>query len=134
MAKVNGTDLTIVVDGDSIDCQITGTLTTDRDLPDASCKDDGGWATHIQGQGSWSMEGSARLDYTATFGYAELVALSINRTEITELDFLSSTVGGIRARGAASVASINITADNESSAEFDFSFTGNGALAVTAVT
>lgn len=134
MAKVNGTRMTIVVDGSTIDCQIDGTLTTERDLPDASCKDDAGWATHIQGQGSWSVDGSGRLDFSATFGYEDLLDLVLNRTAISALDFLTDIVGGVKVSGAASIQTLSITASNEDSATFDFSFVGNGAFAVTAVT
>jgi len=133
MAKINGTTMTIVVDGDTIDCNIDATLTIDRDLPDTSCKDDAGWATHLQGQGSWSVEGSARVDFSSTMGYQELVALLIARTEITALDFLSSDVGGLKASGTASITSLSFAAPNEDSATFDFSFTGNGIVTITVV-
>jgi len=131
--KINGTTMNIDVDGDQITCNIDATLEIDRDLPDTSCKDDLGWATHLQGQGSWSVSGSARVDFTSTMGYQELVAKLIARTAITALDFLSSDTGGLKASGAASITSLSFAAPNEDSATFDFSFTGNGAVAITVV-
>jgi predicted secreted protein len=134
MAKINGTSMSITVEGTQIDCVVDATLETSRDLFDTSCKDDGGWATNGQGQGSWSVSGNARVDFSSTMGYQELVALLLDRTAIAELVFTSDTVGGLVATGAASIASLSFAAPNEDSATFDFSITGNGALTVTVLT
>jgi len=134
MAKINGTSMSITIEGTTIDCVVDATLETSRNLFDTSCKDDLGWATHGQGQGSGSVSGNARVDFSATMGYQELVALLIDRTAIDELIFTSDTVGGLVVTCAASVASLTFNAPNEDSATFDFTFTINGAIVATVLT
>lgn len=130
---VNGTLILVNDNGTAFAATTSATLNIEMDLPDSSTKDSAGWAEHIQGQKSWSVD----LDGVATFETASgtvdtLVDYLINRTQATiEFEPQSgaySSSAGVSYTGTASLASVSIVAANEDTVTLSGSFTGDGAL------
>jgi hypothetical protein len=124
MAKINGTDLRVYKDGNLIGYEREFTFSLEMDLPDSSNKDSGGFAEHIQGQGSATLEFTAMVDFTSDYGIAESLAELIARTCI----YVSwkDTVNGIFYAGKASYSSISSDASNEDVMAWNGSITING--------
>ena len=81
MSKINGPNVLIYSDGVLIACQRSATINLDQDLPDSSCKDDGGWVTHINGSRSASVDFDG-LYSTTGLSAEELIAFITARTNI----------------------------------------------------
>jgi predicted secreted protein len=127
MAKFNGTDLLVYVNGTPIAFSQSASLEVAADLPDASTKDDGGWADHIHGQRSWSVTTDGLADLQSTANVENLFDQIVNRTDVT-LKFSTSTTGDVYFTGTASVESVSINADNENPGTLSVSFKGKGQL------
>ena len=123
MAK-NGTLVLVNADGTAIASTTDATLNIELNTPDASTKDSSGWADHIEGQKSWSVdvEGLATFDYTTGNVY-KLVDYIINRDTVA-IRFLPDV--GVAYYGDASCTSVSIGAPNEDTATISGTFTGKG--------
>jgi len=125
MAKINGTDLRVYKDGNLIGYEREFTFSLERDLPDASNKDSAGFAEHIQGQGSASLEFTAMVDFSATYGIQESIAELIARTDIY-VSWKDTDESTYFYAGKASYASISQDAPNEDVSSWSGSITING--------
>ena len=136
MPRVNGT--LILVNDSSVAFALTtsATLNITADLPDASSKDDSGWANHVQGQRSWSVDLDGLADFETSGSVDTLVAYLTGRTQASiefEPQSAAITSKGVSYTGTASLASVTIEAANETTATLSGSFTGDGELARTVV-
>lgn len=138
MAAVNGTLILLKDDGTAFAATTSATLNIEMDLPDSSTKDSAGWAEHIQGQKSWSVDLDGIADFEATTGTVDiLVDYLINRTQASiefEPQTGAFTTSGVSYTGTASLSSVSLVAANEDTATLSGSFTGDGALTRVAVT
>jgi len=131
MAKINGTLVAVLSGSDKILHSTNATLTSSRNLFDITTKDDGGWAKHDQGMGSWEITGEGKHD-TAGSGVTpnEILAAIIARTADTVIKFVTndptSTVGWT---GNGTYQTITVTGPLEDAVTFSFRIQGNGALA-----
>ena len=132
MAKINGTDLLVYVGSVPIAHSTSCTLNIVQDLPDATTKDSGGWADHINGLKSWSIDADALVDYSGSYGTEELFDNLSDGDNLT-VKFSTEASGDSYWSGTVSVASLPITADMESPVSYSVSFTGKGALSRTTV-
>ena len=139
MSAINGTLILLRDNNDPFALSTSCTLNIDMDLPDASHKGSAGWAEHIQGQKSWSvdLDGLADFQTGTTGGVQDLVNHILNR-ESVDIEFvpLAGFAGGstgVSYEGTASCASISIVASNEDTATLTGSFTGTGALSEVVV-
>lgn len=137
MATFNGTDLIVKVDDKAIGHTTSCTFSLSADLPDATTKDSGGWAEHIQGLRSGSVSFDGYIDYdddgTTKQGAVSLTDLILNRTAVT-LYFGTETTGDTIYTCAASLASIEQSGDAEQPASFSGEFTINGAITKATLT
>jgi predicted secreted protein len=137
MAAVNGTLILVNDDGTAFAATTSATLNIEMDLPDASTKDSAGWAEHIQGQKSWSVDLDGIADFETSTGTVDiLVDYLLSRTQATiEFEPASGayTTAGVSYTGTASLASVSLVAANEDTATLSGSFTGDGALTRVAV-
>lgn len=127
MAKINGSNLVLKIDGVAVACSKSCSLSIEQDLPDASCKGSNGWAEHINGQKSWSIECEGLLDFSATYGGQSASTALINGTSATLL-FTTGTSNDIEWTGTANVSSLSIESGMEDVVTYSASFTGTGAL------
>ena len=137
MAAVNGTLILLKDDGTAFAATTSATLNIEMDLPDSSTKDSGGWAEHILGQKSWSVDLDGIADFETTTGTVDiLVDFLINRTQ-ADIEFEPQvgayTTKGVSYTGTASLSSVSLVAANEDTATLSGSFTGDGALSRVAV-
>lgn len=144
MAAINGTLILFnvdVADGTPAELALTtsATLNIEMDLPDASTKGSAGWAEHIQGQKSWSIDIDGLADFVSSTGNVEKLAnYVINRTAV-DVEFVPDSTDSpagtyVKYAGEASMASISLVAAMEDTATLSGSFTGNGALTASTIT
>ena len=137
MAAVNGTLILVNDNGTAFAATTSATLNIEMDLPDSSTKDSGGWAEHILGQKSWSVDLDGIADFELTTGTVDvLVDYLINRTQASiefEPQAGAFSSKGVSYTGTASLSSVSLVAANEDTATLTGSFTGDGALTRVAV-
>jgi predicted secreted protein len=125
--KFNGTLLNVYIDDVIIGCATSSELSVNVDLADATCKDDGGWADHIQGLRDWSVSTDGLVAYDGTNNIGDLYTLLSGRTSVT-LKFTTNVTGDLVFSGTASVASISVSAEMEAAVTYSVEFTGKGVL------
>ena len=127
MAKFNATNLIVEVDGVAVAHATSGSLNLDQDLPDASTKSSSGWAEHINGQRSWSIDVEALTDYASSFGVEGVFDAINNRASVT-VTFTTNVSNDLEWSGTANVSNLSMDAPLEDVASFSCSFIGTGAL------
>ena len=136
MAAVNGTVIAITDGGTEIASTTSCTLNVEMDLPDASTKDSSGWAEHIRGQKSWSIDLDGVAEFESSANVDDLVNHILDRDAIT-VEFIPDVAefsGAIvKYSGTASMASISVVAAMEDTVTLSGSMTGTGALTRTAI-
>jgi len=137
MAVLNGTDLIVKVNDKAIGHSKTASFSLSVDLPDATTKDSGGWAQHIDGVRSGSVSFDGLVDYTdngtTKQGIVNLRALILNRTSVS-LYWGTEEEGDTIYTCTASLAEIEESADAENPVSFSGSFTINGAITAATLT
>jgi predicted secreted protein len=146
MAAINGTLILFNVDVDggtpaTLGATTSATLNIDMDLPDASSKDSAGWADHIQGQKSWSIDVDGIANFISSTGNVEELGNYILNRNTVDVEFVPNDAAGdlpsgtyVKYTGEASCASVSFVAGNEDTATLSGSFTGKGALTASTVT
>lgn len=144
MPAINGTLILFnvdVADGTPAELGMTtsATLNIEMDLPDSSNKGSSGWATHIQGQKSWSIDIDGVADFVSSSGNVDKLADYIINRSAVDVEFVPSQTGPsagtyVKYSGEASLASVSFVAGNEDTATLSGSFTGNGALTSSTIT
>lgn len=124
MAKINGTNLRVYKDGNLLAYEREFTFSIETDLPDSSNKDSGGFAEHIIGQRSATLDVSAMVDFTADYGITEALNEVISRGDIAIS--WEDTTGTSFYAGIASYSSLSIGASNEDIVAWEGSITLNG--------
>jgi predicted secreted protein len=133
MPAFNGTTILLRADGNPLALLTDTTLNIEQDLPDSTTKDSGGWADHINGLRSFSIDVDGLADFTGTTGNAKILTDFITGRENVSFRFATTTSGQLQYSGTVSLASISITAPNEDTATLTGSMTGKGALTVGTV-
>jgi hypothetical protein len=114
-------------------------LKVDVDLPDVTTKEDLGWAKHINGLRSWSIDFDGIFEETdagvTTMTPTEILAAILARAGDAEVAFKlatgATTSTGWKANGT--FKSITITGDLETGMTFSGSIVGNAALVAIAI-
>lgn len=108
MSKINGTSMLMYSNGTLIAAQKGCTVTWDVDLPDATCKDSGGWAEHINGERTASVDFDG-LFSTTGLNNTELVGYITGRTSI----LLVIDGGGFPIVGEADLSNYSLVPNKE---------------------
>jgi predicted secreted protein len=133
MSAINGTTVLLRSNGNPLALLTDTTLNIEQDLPDATNKDSGGWADHINGVRSYSIDVDGLASFVATTGNANILSnLIANRSNVS-FRFAPNTSGQLQYTGTVSLASLSITAPNEDTATLSGSMTGKGALVIGTV-
>jgi predicted secreted protein len=128
---LNGTSLVIFVDGVQVGCLQENQISINVDLPDATCKDSGGYANHIKGLKDWQVSGSGLYDPdNSDFTADDIVDKILNGTSVV-VAFTTNETGSIVYKGSADFQNLSISAPMEAASGFDFSLKGNGPLLVS---
>lgn len=123
---INGKLLGVYVDGTLVASAKSCKLTVTHEPRDTNTKDDAGWKTVAEGNRSWKVDCDGLVNASSN-SFSTLFALVTARTEVT-LSFQSSVSGDKHYRGRGYIATLDQSADNESSVTFSASFDGDGAL------
>lgn len=149
MAKrksVEGKDLMLFLDGNTVALATSCTLNVSRNMDEASSKDDGSWRTVTPGDAQWDISADSLFspdsedNASKQVAFPDLFAALVEGKELeahfTVVDTPSSNglpeggwipkAGGYK--GKCYVNSSSISAAKSSSASSSFSFTGNGPL------
>lgn len=130
MAKINGTVMLIQSGSDTLLWTKSCTLNIEQDLPDATTKDSSGWAEHINGLRSWTIDFDGAWDVSGSgMTPNELIAIIIGRTADATVKFGTSAAFATGWTGTATVKNISIGAQMEDVSTFSGQLVGNGALA-----
>lgn len=130
MAKVNGTTMLIQSGSDTLLWTKSCTLNIEQDLPDATTKDSSGWAEHINGLRSWTIDFDGAWDVSGSgMTPNELIAIIVGRTADATVKFGTSAAFATGFTGSATVKNISVSAPMEDTATFSGQLVGNGALA-----
>lgn len=132
MAAINGTLIVLNDNGTAFALTTSATLNVEMDLPDASSKQSSGWADHIQGQRSFSVDLDGLADFEVSGSVQVLVDYILNRTTVSiEFEPSAGFAGGTKGysyQGDVSCSSVSIVAANEDTATLSGSFVGTGEL------
>jgi len=129
MAKVNGTDMTVLTGSDVVLYSKNCTLNIEQDLPDSTTKGSSGWEEHINGVRRWSIDFDGAFDASGTgFTAVEIIDSIIARTSDTTIKFGLEASAGHYYSGSATWKNLSITGAVEDVATYSGSLVGNGAL------
>jgi hypothetical protein len=138
MAVINGTSYAVWNGTERLWSCKNSSLKVDVDLPDVTTKESGGWAAHINGLRSWSIDFDGVYEdlggTSVLMTPAEILAAIIARTADAEVSFkpASGTLNtGWKANGT--FKNITITGDLETGIMFSGSIVGNAPLTVIAI-
>jgi len=131
MAKINGT-LNAVLSGVDVALHTTNAvLNVNVDLPDTTTKDDGGWATHINGLRDWEITMDGYYDTTGSgLTPDEIVDAIIARTADTVIKFTTnSPTNTVGWTGNGTFQNCELSGSMENPMGYSVTIKGNGALA-----
>jgi predicted secreted protein len=129
----NGTLVTVYVSGTKILCSTSATLNVEVGTRDASCKDSAGWTDNLPATKSWSIDAEALFKEDASYGFSELFALQIARTQVS-VKYTSNVSGDEYFHGNAYITSLSRTAPLEDNETYSCTFVGTGALTKATLT
>lgn len=132
MAKINGSVIIPILDGDAVIHTTSSSISIDVDLPDATTKDSGGWADHIHGLKSFSLTIEGYAAYDAAGNVKPLIELITDRESAT-FEFAPDTAGDVKLSGSVSLSNLELGAGLEETATLSCTLTGKGAITVSTV-
>lgn len=132
MAAYNGTTILLDIDGSPLAMMSDTTLNVEQDLPTSSNKDNGGWADHINGERSWSIDLDGEADFGNNENVETLLDLILDRSN-PSMEFAPSNSGDVKVTGDVSLASMSVGSPNEDVAPVSGSLTGKGELSKSSV-
>ena len=135
MAKVNGTNLVVVVNGVCVAGGTSCTLNVNQNLYDTTTKDSAGYSEHGKGLRDWSIDFDGLYDPSGVYSAEELIDSILCRTALT-VEFATEGAGngGQKWSGSASLENVSLAAGLEEAATLSGTFKGTGVLAKGTVT
>jgi predicted secreted protein len=128
MAKLNGTNMIVFVNGVPIGGTKSFTLDITQENPDASSRDSAGWTERIAGRRDWSISFDGLFDPAGTLNAEEIYDLIAARSLVT-LEFATVQTGGLVFSGSGYANGLSISAPDEDVVTISGGFEGSGALA-----
>jgi predicted secreted protein len=126
---VNGTLLTIEVDGDKLLNSTSASLSLTLDTPEATTKDSGGFQDLIAGvkSGEISFEGLLAYDSGSGVQIGDISGELISGTSVT-WEFSTDVSGDDKYSGNGFISSIEITADMEAPVSYSGTIVTTGTI------
>jgi predicted secreted protein len=129
MAKLNGTNMRVLVSGTAIGGTKSFTLNLTRANIDISSKDSSGWTDRIYGKGDWNVSFDGLYDPALTWNVEELYTMLNSKTTVVlECAVIDGTGGGLVYRGSAIASNLTLTAGAEEAVTINGTFEGTGSL------
>lgn len=129
---VNGTVILVYNNGTPIAAATGHQASQSVATRDTVNKDNAGWKTIEAGVREWTFSGNGHFKFDATYGYQDLFAIYLSRTQIT-VRFGSETDGDLVYEGTAYLTELTADAPSEENTTYTYTFTGDGALTEIAV-
>jgi len=127
MAIKNGTTIGFYVGGTKVAGCTSASISRSMATRDTTSKDSAGWAGNGEGLREWSASGEGFFDLAAAYGFTDLEAVYVARTEIT-IRVSTETSGEEYSEGKAYLTSLEESSGVEESATFSFEVQGTGEL------
>jgi predicted secreted protein len=135
MARLNGTDLILSVEGVAIAHATSNSFSSEMAMIDVSSKDSSGNQENIAGQKSFSIDFEGLTDFGASgYGFDNLFELLNNKTEIDWIFGADGTPGGTevpvapKLSGKGYISSLSLDAPMEDASTYSGSITVTGAV------
>ena len=141
MASINGKDVVVQVSTDgttykNLICEISNNLPISRETNSVTTKCDNGTTTRSLGAYSWEVSGEAVADTAPSasqISYEDLLSGFIAGTLYTiKVENPASTGTNFYHQGSAYLTSLELSNEVNGVSQFSFTFSGTGALDVTA--
>jgi len=133
MAAINGNTVYISVDGTTVACTLSDTLTVNQATKDTTtkCTAATGWVANICGQKSWEISVEGVFDSAQTYDYEEFFTELISATTCAVRFGAGGgrSTGNLYWYGTAIVTSLTQTAPLDDRVTWSATLTGTGALA-----
>lgn len=138
MAALNGNDVYISVDGKTISCSLSDTLTVTQATKDTTtkCTGSGSWTSATPGKKSWEISVEGVYDSSQTYDFDEFFTEIISGTTCAVRFGWKGgyTSGGTYWSGTAIVTSLTQTSPLDDRVTWSATLVGTGALAQHAYT
>lgn len=129
MAKLNGLNMLVLVDGTAISGTKSFTLNLNSELPDATTKDDDAWGSTIYGAKMWDVTFDGLFDPSGVFNVEEIYdMIAGDDTVVLEMAVIDGTGGGLVFRGNANSTGLTLTAPVNEPVSYSGGFKGAGIL------
>ena len=133
MAKVNATDVVILVGGVQITNLENCELEVNREFFDVTTKDSGSWKENLKGLMDWKMSGSITTDYTATYAPDDVFDALIAGTDLT-VKFGIAGSGNVKYTGTGHYNQFGQSAGVQDKVSSKFSIVGTSSLSKSTAT
>lgn len=129
MATILAKSMKIFVGSTAITCQTDASLQLSTNMFQITCKDSTATSEFSPGAKSWSMSGTAFLDFAATYGFEELFS-SWNAQTSVAVVMQDNVTGNKKYSGTAYVSSLSLNSSGTDEAvSFQYELQGTGAIA-----
>ena len=130
--KINGNELLLYVNGSAIACCLNHSLQMSTEEIDVTTKDSDGWKEIILGLRSWTISGEGLTEFSATYGFDDLVTVWKNKTLVT-INFKTSNADDAVFSGSAYITELAEDAGMNAATSFTFTLQGTGVLSYAVV-
>lgn len=125
--KINGNELILYVSSNAIACCLNHSISMTTEEIDTTTKDSDGWKEIILGLRSWSITGEGLTEFSATYGFDDLVTIWKNKTLIT-VSFKTDNVDDKVFSGSAYITELTEDAPMNDATTYSFTMQGTGVL------
>jgi predicted secreted protein len=130
--KINGIDLVITIGGTQISNLNDTSLSMGNTVIDCTNYDGDGWRELLVGTKTWTMSGSAYVDYAAAEGWTDAYGSFIAGTSVVvTMELATNTTGDGVYTGTAYFTSLEKSGSLDEVVSWTFTLEGTGALVET---
>lgn len=129
MAKQDGVNLKILLATVAIENLTDCSLSINGTVVECTNKDSGQFRDILMGTKSWTISGTAYIDYEATEGIDEALTGMLTVPQATvAVEYTTGTAGDTVLSGSAYFATLDQTATLDAAMEYTFTLEGTGVL------
>ena len=133
MAKINASDVTLLIADTEIGNLTNCELEINREMIDVTTKDNGNWKAHLVGLMDWNISGEITIDFTDTYAADDVVSALIAGTDLS-VKFGVPGGGNYKFVGTAHYTQAGFSAGVQDKYTAKFSAEGTGALSTQTTT
>lgn len=130
--KINGNELLLYVNGSAVACCLNHSLQMSTEEIDVTTKDSDGWKEIILGLRSWIITGEGLTEFSATYGFNDLVTVWKNKTMVT-IQFKTDNTDDKVFSGSAYITELSEDAAMNDATSFSFTMQGTGVLSYAVI-